>query len=98
MQIDIDDLLITGAPIHTINEHLAGGHTLAYRALTCKYQHDSLQAESIRSICAATALNCVRLAFQLEAREGNGEAILRSFVSEEMINVSSSSTSVIEMF
>ena len=85
---DIDDLLTTGAPIHTINEHLAGGHhTVTYNALTCKYQGAS-QAGSSRSICAVTALNCVRLAFQLEVREGVEETILWSFFSEEMINVS----------
>ena len=85
---DIDDLLTTGAPIHTFNEHLAGGHhTLTYKALSCKYQHAS-QAGSSRSICAVTALNCIRLAFQLEAKEGIEETILQSFVSEEMVNVS----------
>ena len=86
---DIDDLLTTSAPIQTISEHLAGGHhTITYKVLTCKYQGAS-QAGSSRSICAVTALNCVRLAFQLEAREGvASEEILRSFLSEEMMNVS----------
>jgi hypothetical protein len=85
---DIDDLLTTGAPIDTINEHLVGGHhTITYKALTCKHQRAS-QAGSSRSICAVTALNCVRLAFQLEARECVEETILRSFFSEEMMNVS----------
>ena len=85
---DIDDLLATGASIHTINEHLAGGHhTLTYKDLTCKYQRAS-QAGSSRSICAVTALNCIRLAFQLEARESIEETFLRSFFSEEMMNVS----------
>ena len=84
---DIDDLLTTSAPIQTISEHLAGGHhTITYKVLTCKYQGAS-QAGSSRSICAVTALNCVRLAFQLEARKGV-EEILRSFFSEEMMNVS----------
>jgi hypothetical protein len=75
---DIDDLLTTGAPIHTVtvNEHLAGGHhIITYKALTCKYQRAS-QAGSSRSICAVTALNCVRLVFQLEAGEGGEETIL----------------------
>jgi hypothetical protein len=85
---DIDDLLSTGAPIHTINEHLAGGHhTISYKTSTCKYQHAS-QAGSSRSICAVTALNCIRLAFQLEAGEGVEETLLRSFFSEETMNVS----------
>ena len=86
---DIDDLLITGAPIHSINEHLADGHhTITYKTtLTCKCQR-ALQAESSRSICAVTALNCVRLAFQLEAKEGVEGTILRSFLSEETMNVS----------
>ena len=86
---DIDDILTTGAPIHTINEHLApagGHHTLTYNALTCKHQRAS-QAGS--SICVVTALNCVRLAFQLEVGEGVEleESILRSYFSEEMMNV-----------
>ena len=86
---NIDDLLTTGAPIHTVNEHLAGGHhTITYKTLTCKNQRAS-QAGSSRSICAVTALNCVRLAFQLEVGEGVEETILRSFFSEEMMNVSS---------
>lgn len=86
---DIDDLLTTGASIHTINEHLADGHhTVTYKALTCKYQRNSSQAGSSRSICAVTALNCVRLAFQLGAEEDHEETILGSFVSEEMVNVS----------
>lgn len=84
---DIDDLLTAGAPIHTINEHLASGHhIITYKALTCEYQRAS-QARSNRSICAVTALNCIRLAFQLEAGEGVEETILRSFFSEEMMNV-----------
>ena len=76
-------------PTHTINEHLEGGlHILTYKALTCKYHHAS-QAGSSRSICAVTALNCVRLAFQLEAKkEGVEETIVQSFFSEEMMNVS----------
>ncbi|KAF8817475.1 hypothetical protein BYT27DRAFT_7199003 [Phlegmacium glaucopus] len=84
---DIGDLLNTGAPIHTIQEHLAGKHhILTYKALACKYQRDSSQAGSSRSICAVTALNCVRLAFQLETDvEGDEESILQSFLSEEMI-------------
>jgi hypothetical protein len=86
---DIIDLLTTGAPIHTINEHLAGGHyTSTFNALACKYQRDSSQAGSSRPICAIVALNCVRLAFQLEVREDNEENILRSFFSEEMMDVS----------
>ena len=85
---DIDDLLTTGAPIHTINEHLADGHhIITYKALTCKYQGAS-QAGSSRSVCAAIALNCIRLAFQLEAGKGVKETILRSFFSEKMMNVS----------
>ena len=87
---DIDDLLTTGAPIHTVNddEYLAGGHhIITYKALTCKNQRAS-QAGSSRSICAVTALNCVRLVFQLEVGEGVEETILRSFFSEEMMNVS----------
>lgn len=85
---NIDDLLTAGAPIHTVNEHLAGGHhTLTYKALTCSYQRAS-QAGSSHSICAVTALNCVRLVFQLEAREGVEGTILQSFFSEEMMNVS----------
>ena len=84
---DIDDLLTTGAPIHTINDHLAGGHhTITYKALTCKYQRAS--SGSSHSVCAVTALNCIRLAFQLEARERVEETILRSFFSEEMMDVS----------
>ena len=85
---DIDDLLTTGAPIHAINEQLADGlHTITYKAPTCKYQSAS-QAGSSRPICAVTALNCIRLAFQLEAGERVEETILRSFFSEEMMNVS----------
>jgi len=93
---DIDDLLSMGAPIHTINEHLAGKHhTVTYKAFARKHQRDSSQAESSRSLCAVTALNCVRLAFQLQADwESDEETILRSFVSEEMINVGIFSTSV----
>jgi hypothetical protein len=87
---DLDDLLTTGAQIHTINDHLAGGHhTITYKALTCKYQRDSSsRAGSSRSVCAVTALNCIRLAFQLEARERVEETALRSFFSEEMMDVS----------
>ena len=93
---DIDHLLTTDAPLHTINEHLASGHhIITYEALTCKYLRAS-QAGSSRSICAVTALNCIRLAFQLEAGEGVEEPILRSFFSEEMMNVSRLSTSIVE--
>lgn len=91
MQIDtqdIDALLTTGASIDTIHKHLAGGHhTQTYKALTCKFQHDSSHAGTSRSICAVTALNCVRLALQLEAEKADEDFILGSFVSEEMINV-----------
>jgi hypothetical protein len=85
MQFTIDDLLATGAPLPTIIEQLADGHhTLSYKALTCEYLGSS------HSICTVTALNCVRLAFQLEARELEGveETVLRSFLSEEMMDVS----------
>ena len=86
---NIDDLLTTGAPLHTIHEHLTTGHhTVTYKALTCKYQCNSSQdlAGGSRSICAITVLNCVRLAFQLETK-GDEETILCSFVSQDMINV-----------